>query len=119
MASFDEEKLKTMILKLLDKAGRDPRLTPKILRNKAEERLKLESGTLKPKRAFIKELIFQWWDVNMKGEQKPEKGNGNMSKDDLILTKLNKLAKVSGHLQLLRGLADLESSDKISKLRSR
>lgn len=37
---------KNMIQKLLDKAGKDPRLTPRILREKAEQKLHLEIGRL-------------------------------------------------------------------------
>ena len=33
-----------MLEKLLDKAGKDPRLTPRILREKAEQKLSIETG---------------------------------------------------------------------------
>jgi hypothetical protein len=53
MASAQDENnndFKSVIFKLLDKAGKDPRLTPRILREKAEQRLSLNKGDLKSKR---------------------------------------------------------------------
>ena len=43
MAIFSESTSK-MLEKLLDKAGKDPRLTPRILREKAEQKLSIETG---------------------------------------------------------------------------
>lgn len=50
------------VTKLLDKAGKDPRLTPRILREKAEQRLSLSKGDLKPQREKIKDIIWDWWE---------------------------------------------------------
>jgi hypothetical protein len=44
----DFEKVKALISKLLDKAGNDPRVTPRVLRGKVEERMNLEPSALKP-----------------------------------------------------------------------
>ena len=60
----DMDEVKIIVLKLLDKAGTDPRLTPRILRNKTEDKLKLERGDLNPKREYIKKLIYKWWKAN-------------------------------------------------------
>lgn len=54
------EDLQKEVFRLLDKAGRDPRLTPRLLREKAEKTLKLDKGALKPKREKIKTMILQW-----------------------------------------------------------
>ena len=54
--------LKT-ITKLLDKAGTNPRLTPRILREKAEQRMSLQKGDLKPNREEIKKMICKWWET--------------------------------------------------------
>jgi hypothetical protein len=43
MSSLSEDD-KQILNKLLDKAGNDPRLTPRILREKAEQKLHLETG---------------------------------------------------------------------------
>lgn len=66
----DELLLKT-ITKLLDKAGKDPRLTPKILREKAEQRMELSKGHLKDKREAIKLIICEWWKKNMQPLETP------------------------------------------------
>ena len=63
-SSYDEKVMKGIILKLLDKAGTDRRLTLRILRNKTEDKLKLDRGTLKEKRELIKTLTYKWWKVN-------------------------------------------------------
>ena len=44
----DFEKVKALVSKLLDKAGNDPRVTPRVLRGKVEERMSLAPNTLKP-----------------------------------------------------------------------
>jgi len=64
MTEIDQSQVKLIVLKLLDKAGNDPRLTPRILRNKVEDKMNLERGSLKVKRDYIKTLIFKWWKVN-------------------------------------------------------
>ena len=43
MSSLSEDAKQTL-KRLLDKAGNDPRLTPRILREKAEQKLHLETG---------------------------------------------------------------------------
>lgn len=63
-AEYDEKVMRTIILKLLDKAGTDKRLTLRILRNKTEEKMKLQKGILKEKREMIKSLTYKWWKVN-------------------------------------------------------
>ena len=50
---YDEKVMRSIILKLLDKAGTDKRLTLRILRNKTEEKMKLQKGILKEKRDFL------------------------------------------------------------------
>jgi len=40
----EKEVIKSTIIKLLEKANRHPSLTPRLLRNKVEEKLKLKQG---------------------------------------------------------------------------
>ena len=44
MVALFDEKVKTVLINLLNKAGRDPRLTPRLLREKAEQKLNIEKG---------------------------------------------------------------------------
>ena len=60
MTEIDVDKMRTLVVKLLDKAGEDPRLTPRLLRNKMEDKMNLERGALKVKRELIKTLIVKW-----------------------------------------------------------
>ena len=64
MGEVDCERIERMVNKLLDKAGNDPRLTPRLLREKTEQRLDLKKDQLKSSRALIKELICSWWKNN-------------------------------------------------------
>jgi hypothetical protein len=63
-ASVDSTKIKEVIEKLLNKAGKDPRVTLKILRTKAESKLQLPSGSLKEHRQLIKDTIWEWWEAD-------------------------------------------------------
>ena len=60
MTEIDVDKMRALVIKLLDKAGEDPRLTPRLLRNKMEDKMNLERGALKVKRELIKTLIVKW-----------------------------------------------------------
>eukprot|EP01038_Epipyxis_sp_PR26KG_P007586 gene7586-10335_t len=82
-----DEKLLKVITKLLNKAGRDPRLTPRLLREKAEERLSLEKDALKIKRDAIKEMIITWWKENML--KKKENNNVDKEATDIKVTQVN------------------------------
>ena len=95
---------KAMILKLLEKAGSDPRLTPRLLREKAEQRLQLDKGSLKSKRNLIKDWIVEWY----------------RQKKIVELKALVKLAKASGLApQIFKGLSELTDEDKVVALRKR
>lgn len=83
----DENSLEVVITRLLDKAGRDPRCTLKLLRDKAEKRMSLSVGALKPKREEIKTIIMSWWE---KEEVKDKQLHRNK------LTLLVNLAKAAG-----------------------
>ncbi len=62
MTEIDFNEVRAVIEKLLQKAGKDPRLTPKLLRVKAESKLQLSSGQLKQYRSKIKDVIWEWWE---------------------------------------------------------
>lgn len=96
----------TLIVKLLDKAGHDPRLTIRILREKAESRLQLQRGALKPFRSKIKSTVVKWW-------QTKEEQTVHAAK------MLVKLAKASGNQDCYSDLRGLPITEQISKLRER
>ena len=62
-----EQELFSQIIKLLNKAGQDPRLTPRVLRKKLEEKMKLSEGSLKDNREDIKKSILKWFKKNCEG----------------------------------------------------
>lgn len=49
-------------MKLLEKAGTDERLTPRLLREKTAQKMKLAPEDLKKMKTEIMKLIIQWWD---------------------------------------------------------
>lgn len=63
------------VTKYLSRAGTDPRCTPKMLREKTEDKMKLERGTLDAFKPRIKKLIIKWW----KETGKEQVGNGSTS----------------------------------------
>ena len=58
---IDIKQLQNTVKKLLDKAGTDARLTPRLLREKVEQRMKLEPGALTCKKSDIMDEIIKWW----------------------------------------------------------
>ncbi len=112
------------LVKLLDKAGHDPRLTPRLLREKAEDRLSMKRHSLKPKREWIKKIIVRWWIQNIDNKAEKEKGSNGVKKEDVTdedksVRQYNKLAQAVGHSALLKDLGSLSHSAKISTLRSK
>lgn len=139
MAEIDQVQLKAIVLKLLDKAGHDPRLTPRILRNKVEDKMSIERGGLKIKRDYIKTLIFKWWKVNhpesaiTSGPLPAIKAGGSASssssvdkvkteptEDDKEWKALIRIAKAGDKWPLLgKGLGALDIKEKKTELRKR
>ena len=139
--STDELQLRITgcINKLLDKAGKDPRLTIRLLREKAEERLKMTKDELKPKRQLIKKLVIQWWtqkqkeaiSVNVPSSSSSSSASiastaaksssiGTKSPDEICLQQLNRLAKAVGMMQTVNKMyADFNITDKIAGIRKR
>lgn len=72
--TWSDSDMQATVTKLLDKAGSDPRLTPRILREKAEQRMNLLKGDLKPNRERIKDIIYEWWRVRKSAEEDRENG---------------------------------------------
>lgn len=125
----EDTKLVQMIMKLLNKAGKDPRVTPRILRSKAEERLQLPKDALKPKREYIKKLIARWWK-----DQQAASGNatGNTTTGgaeggkvggngaDAIKEKLIKMCKSIGLSSIVQSMpSDKSAQECISYIRSK
>jgi hypothetical protein len=95
--------LETVVFRLLDKAGRDHRCTLKLLRDKAEKRMSLATGALKPQREEIKQLIMTWWE---KEEAKEKQFLRNK------LAVLVKLAKASGNAPaIFKGVKELPNDE--------
>jgi hypothetical protein len=116
--TIDDGKLKDMIMKLLDRAGKNPRLTPRLLRSKAEERLRLEKDSLKSKRNSIKKFIEIWWNSNMKTTE--TKSETVLSAEDITLQSLNKLAKAIGKgAQFFKQISEKPLAEKIKILRKK
>lgn len=134
--SWTDEDVEKTVTKLLDKAGHDPRLTPRILREKAEQRLNLAKGDLKPKRESIKVIICDWWQKRKAAEVDRETANLKAVSTIILLTgfvlilititlrcslQLVRLARVSGNVpQALKGITEMATTgDKIVALRER
>lgn len=119
----NETILAACLVKLLDKAGHDPRLTPRILREKAEDRLSMKRRSLKPKREWIKKVIVRWWIQNIDKAEKDKGSNGakkeEVTEEDKAMRQYNKLAQAVGQSELLKDLGNLSRSAKISNLRSK
>lgn len=93
--TVDYDKLLAVMTKLLDKAGRDPRVTPRLLREHAEKRMSLEKGELKPMREKLKTVIVEWW-YKQKGL--------DQDKQKEALHSLTKLARSVGLLSIYKGI---------------
>lgn len=127
--AIDHNAVVAQVVKLLDKAGTDPRLTPRLLRNKTAEKLKLPVGSLEDLKPLIKKVIIKWWKttqlqkedekketVKVKAEEKPA---GDAS-DDFGWKKLSKFAQVAGKAPAVyAGLSELAPKEKCDKLRER
>jgi hypothetical protein len=95
--------LREVIMKLLDRAGKNPRLTARLLREKAEEKLQLNKNSLKTRRPEIKDMIEVWWKKNMLTEDVDEELN--------VLKRLVRYAKAVGKGPMFfKGLSDIESN---------
>jgi len=143
---IDTQVFDQTIMKLLGKAGLDPRCTPNILRAKAEQKMKLEKDTLVPYRVRMKKLIVKWWKENQSGsgnatrEKRPAPSSSDSAhkasakkvkvegkpSDEKQLDYLAKYkafrqyAKALDRADLLAGLTEItEVSDKVRELRKR
>lgn len=123
---IDDTQLRMFVNKLMDKAGQDKRLTPRLLREKVEMKMQLPPGSLKCKRARIKAMIFDWWSKNVEplpkfsGSSKDD--NADVDPDLLMLRNLAKYAKAVGkgpnYFKDLGG-AEKANADKAKVLRKR
>ena len=90
--NIDPAQLTSVLNKLLDKAGTDARLTPRLLREKAEQRMKLEPGQLITRKADIMDVIVSWWMENNPSTVEPRAASNNGPSDATALT-LQRLSK--------------------------
>ena len=140
MAELDNQSLKLQAIRLLDKAGRDPRLTPRILREKCEDKLQLPRYALKPKRSMLKKLIIKWLiqnheliaeidkeiDKSAKTSApvaaKPAGSSSSSHTEEQIIQQLAKFAKAKGLLPLVKAIAkssEGSNSVKINEIRKK
>lgn len=101
-----DDAIKEQIMKLLLKAGTDPRVTPRILREKAEQRLKLDKDRLKVKRDIIKDWILLWWTER----------NAKFAEDLKLLVKLSKAAGYAP--AIFSDIRDMEDREKQKEILS-
>jgi hypothetical protein len=116
----EKELIKATIIRLLEKANRHPELTPRILRTKIEQKLKLADGTLNSKKYYIKKVALAWWtgEEQLSGAKKEEQLH--VSEPSLAMKRLTKLANVAGKIpQALKGLSNLSDEEKVTTLRQR
>jgi DNA replicative helicase MCM subunit Mcm2 (Cdc46/Mcm family) len=121
--NIDEEELFSHIVKLLNKAGLDPRLTPRVLRKKLEERMKVSEGVLKPSRELIKKNILKWYKKNCEEDYKkvvesvqPKKATiveKEVNIEEKTLSQIGKLAKAVGKSSLFTAVKDADVKTKI------
>jgi hypothetical protein len=143
--AVDKEALQAMLFKLLDKAGRDIRLTPRVLRKKAEEKMKLPTGGLNDKKETIKRVIMKWWSLQPEAQEKEKEKDKEREKDkekdkeksaksssshnaaekaasgpEHTLSRLTKFAKAAGKgPQFFATYKDMKLEDKIRGMRTR
>lgn len=109
--NIDVGMLQLTVTKLLDKAGFDARLTPRLLREKVEQRMKLEPDALKSMKPEIMAMITDWWIETHGNKRKPRQVSA--------LESLSKLAKAVGKgphfFKSLNFTSDSEKADDIRK----
>ena len=86
----EELKRKHCCFKLLNKAGRDIRVTPKLLREKMEQRLAMQPGDLKHLRDTIKDWIIEWHLADVKRTRELQQET---------LSSLTRFAKTVGYMR--------------------
>lgn len=110
----------------------------RILRNKTEDKLKLERGTLKLKRELIKTLIVKWWKANhphtngasrganygtsvsSSTQLQTEKAEIEPSQHDAVWKSLIKLARAAGKWPAISKNIDIsDTHEKVKMLRKR
>lgn len=135
MAEVDDQTVKVQAIRLLDKAGKDPRLTLRILREKCEDRLKLSRYALTPRRDMLKKLTMKWLAQNpeLTAEidkemyksiaktaaaptvAKPASSSGEQTEDQII-QQLAKFANAKGKLPLVKAIVKGSEAPKSVKI---
>lgn len=114
-----EDEIKKITWALLQKAGHNPKLTPRLLRQQLEKQMKVQSGSFDKYRKLIKSVIFVWWD-----QSQDDLGlNSNKQVDDknaaFALQMLTQLAKAAGKMPgVMKNLPE-EPHDRIKALREK
>lgn len=117
---IDSVQLTSVVNKLLDKAGMDARLTPRLLREKAEQRMKLEPGRLISKKTDIMNTIVSWWMENQPTSTKPKTTGDATSGEVTALQSLSKYAKAVGKgPHFFKELNNDSDADKAKDIRRR
>jgi hypothetical protein len=110
-----EKEVKEGVWKLMDQAGRHPKLTPKIVRTQLEKKLSQPMGSLKSFRPLIKKIIFYWWVDSEK-----ELGGAEDNSTIFALQSLISLAKAAGKFPaVLKNITTESPEKKVIELRQR
>lgn len=115
---IDIEQLQVTVTKLLDKAGTDVRLTPRLLREKVEQRMKLEPDTLRPLKPKIMTMIVDWWKENHRivVEIEPAiKRTPEPTELESLRNYVRAIEKSSHFFRNLKSLSDADQADNIRK----
>jgi hypothetical protein len=112
-----KDEVKEGVWKLMDQAGRHPRLTIRMIRHQLEKKLGLNKDSLESFRPLIKKIIFHWWVDSEKefGVDGAKQDNNTV----FALQSLISLAKAAGKFPaVLKNIPD-DPEKKVAELRTR
>jgi hypothetical protein len=109
-----EKEVKEGVWKLMDQAGRHPKLTPRMVRTQLEKKLSQPSGSLKTFRPLIKKIIFYWWVDSEK-----ELGGKDDNSTIFALQSLINLAKAAGKFPAVLNKLSDKPEEKVIQLRQK
>mmetsp|Transcript_34598 Transcript_34598/g.32964 ORF Transcript_34598/g.32964 Transcript_34598/m.32964 type:complete len:205 (+) Transcript_34598:87-701(+) len=122
--AIDQKELKDIVMKLLEKKGDDPRLTPRLLREKTEQKMHLEKDALFKMKSQIMGMIESWWKSShpSSGNSKTPKNDKPSTTDQDPLISLRNYARAVGLTQNFfkeQIYLDKSNKDKASLIRKR
>lgn len=120
----DMKELEAIVVKLLEKKGMDPRLTPRLLREKTEQKMHLEADALFKMKSQIMVIIESWWKSThpSAGNNKTSKNEKPLNGDEDALLSLRNFARAVGITMSFfkeQSYVDKSSKDKANFIRKR